>query len=132
MPSSIVWSFEVALGGRNINSVHTRLSMDGWPGQLSTNRINFRPSLVKRLPTSRTHSSNNMLSTQLFIWLRYRQGNCFICLKHQGFLDLPITNKGNFSPTALSAVDPVRRSLLCLPPTQFSFFRCRDLFGWAW
>ena len=52
-------------------------------------------------------------------------------MKHRGFLDLPITNKGNFPPTALAAVNPVRCSLLCLPPTQFSFFRCRDLFGWA-
>ena len=76
-------------------------------------------------------SSNNMLSIQLFFWLRYRQGKCFICLKHQGFLDLPVTNYGNFSPTILAAVIPVWRSLLCLPPTQFSFFRCRDLFGWA-
>ena len=123
---AIGWSFEVVLGGRNINSVDTRLSMDGWAGQLSTNRTISRPSLVKRLLTSRTHSSNNMLSIQLFFWLRYRQGKCFICLKHQRFLDLPITNKGNFSPTALAAINRARHSLLCLPPTLFSFFRFRD------
>ena len=128
---TIGWSFEVVLGGRNINSIDTRFSMDGWIGQLSTNRTSFCSSLIKRLSTSWTHSSNNMLSIQLFFWLRYRQGKCFICLKHQGFLDLPVTNYGNFSPTILAAVIPVWRSLLCLPPTQFSFFRCRDLFGWA-
>ena len=86
-----------------------RRSIDGWAGQLSTNRTIFHPSLVKRLSTSRTHSSNNMLSIQLFYWLRYRQDKCFICLKHRSFLDLPITNKGNFSPIALAAVNPVRR-----------------------
>ena len=114
---------EVVLGGRNINSVDTKLSMDWWAGQLSTNRTIFRPSLVKRLSNSQTHSSNNMLSIQLFFWLRYLQGKCFICLKHQGFLDLPITNRGILSPTALAAVNPVRLSLLRLLPTQFSFFR---------
>ena len=50
------------LGGRNINSVDARLSMDEWTGQLSINRAIFRLSLVKCLSTSRTHSSNNMLS----------------------------------------------------------------------
>ena len=99
---TIGWSFEVVLGGRNIYSIDTRLSMDGWTGQLSTNRTSFCSSLIKRLSTSWTHSSNNMLSIQLFFWLRYRQGKCFICLKHRGFLDFPITNKGNFSPTALA------------------------------
>ena len=112
-----------------LDSVDTRLSIDGWVGQLSTNRTIFRLSLLKRLSTSRTHSLNNMLSMQLFFWLRrYLQGKFNICLKHRGFLDLSITNKGVFSPTALDAVNPVRRSLLCLPPTQCSFFKCRDLF----
>ena len=58
-------------------------------------------------------SSNNMLSIQLFFWLRYRQGKCFICLKHRGFLDFPITNKGNFSPTAL-AVSALSDAVFCV------------------
>ena len=131
MPISIGWSFEMVLGGRNINSVNARLAMDGWAGQLLPNRTILHPSLVKRLSTSRTHSSNNMLSIQLFFWLQYRQGKCFRCLKYQAFLELSITNKGNFSPIALAADNPATRSLLCLPPTQFSFFRWMDLFGWA-
>ena len=126
MPWSIGWSFDAVFGGRNINSVDTRLSMDGWAGQLSTNRTNFRPSLVNCLSTSQTHPLNNMLSIQLFFWLRYQQDKCFICLKYRGFSDLPITNKGNFSPTALAAINRARHSLLCLPPTLFSFFRFRD------
>ena len=88
---------------------------------------NFQPikQLVKRLSTSRTHSLNNKLSIQFFFWLQYRQGKCFLCLQHREFLDLPIKKTGNFSPTVLAAFNTV--SLLCLPPTQFSIFRCREI-----
>ena len=90
---------------------------------------NYQPikQLVKRLSTSRTHSPNNMLSIQFLFWLRYRQGKCSICLQHREFLDLPIKSTGNLFPTALAAFNLVRRSLLCLPPTQFSIFRCREI-----
>ena len=90
---------------------------------------NYQPikQLVTRLSPSRTHSPNNMLSIQFFFWLRYRQGKCSICLQHREFLDLPIKKTGNFSPTALAVLNPVRRNLLCLSPTQFSIFRCREI-----
>ena len=48
------------------------------------------------------------------------------------FFRLADYKQGQFFSNCLSSCQPVRRGLLCLPPTQFSFFRCRNLFGWVW
>ena len=47
--------------------------------------------------------------------------------KEQGFLDFPITNISSLLPIAFTVANPVRRILVCFPPTQASN---RRFSGW--
>ena len=70
------------------------------------------PVLLLILKT--THHSSSFFLMSITEW------QDLTSLKHLGFFDFPITNMGSFSPTALAAAIPVRRTLLCLPPMQLS------------
>ena len=83
-----------------------------WAGQLSTTRATFLPSRSNFRSCSLTQSSKSWLSIQLLFCARYLQGRFRTPLKYLGFFDLPITNMGSFSPVALAAASPVRRTLL--------------------
>ena len=48
-------------------------------------------------------------------------------LKHLSFADLPMANIGNLA--ALAAAISVNRTLLCLPPLQFSHFISKMFVG---
>ena len=130
-PWSIGWVFHVVFGGKNTKFMALRSATSGWAGQLSTTRATFLPSHSNFRSCSLTHSSKSLLSIQLLFCARYLQGRFHTPLKHLGFFDLPITNMGSFSPVALAAASPVRRTLLHFPPTQSSDFRCIDLSGKA-
>ena len=112
----IPWSMgcvtEVVLGGRKINSTHSRCSTCGWAFQLLMINAIFRLSLPNFRSSSWTHSSNISYDIQLLNWDRHRQSKCFIPLKHLGFCDFPIAKIGSLSPKALPAASPVKRTLL--------------------
>ena len=77
----------------------------------------MRCSFSNFLSNSLTHSSEISEFSQLFFPPRYWQASFFIPLKQSGFFDLPMANIGGFSPIMLASACPVRRILLCLPPS---------------
>ena len=117
---------EVVLGGRKINSTHSRCLTCGWALQLSMINVIFCLSLSNFRSSSQTHSSNSSDDIQLFNWDRYRPV-CFTPLKHLGFCDFPMTKIGSLSPKALPAASPVKRTLLCFPSEYFSLLKCMVL-----
>ena len=116
-PWSIGWHTDVVFSGEKKIACHG-FSIIGWAKQLSM--INALSSDWNFLFTSVTHSSNKILSIQLFLCDRYLQESFLMFLKHLGFFALPIKNVGSLLPTALAAAKPVILILLCLPPEHFS------------
>ena len=112
-PWSIGWKTDVVLGGKNINLALERLPIVGCAGQLSIINAIFLFSLKNFSSNSRTHSSNKVLSIQLFRCDRYRHGSDFTFLKHRGFWNFPITN-----------ILEVRHQLHLLPRNQWFLSYC--------
>ena len=78
---------------------------------------------------SLTHSSNNTLSIQLFLYDRYLHGKIWMSLTHLGFFALPIKSICSFSPSALAAAQPVILILVCFALEHFFWFQLK---GFKW
>lgn len=114
------------LGGKKISSIDVKLMLVECVWQLSVISAKIFFSFVNYLFLVLTHSLNNTLSMHFFLFL-YLQGKCLAPTKEQGFLDFPITNISSLLPIAFTVANPVRRILVCFPPTQASN---RRFSGW--
>ena len=123
---------EIVFGGKNCKLMAFNPVTSGCAGQLSTTSTIFLPCDSNLRSSSRNHSSKSTPSILDFFWDRYRQGRLRTCLKHLGLAYFPITNIGSFSPIALDAAIPVRRTLLSFPPAQRFPRKCKDFDGSAW
>ena len=60
-----------------------------------------------------------------FLCPRHGIGSFVIAFKQHGFSYLSMTKTRSFRPSMIAVSSPVRRTLLCLPPAHFSFFKLR-------
>ena len=103
-----------------------------WVGGAVVDYKGYLSTLAFKLPVLLSYPILKKLAVHpAFVLCLVPAGEISYPLKHLGFFDLPITNMGSFSPVALAAASPVRRTLLHFPPTQSSDFRCIYLSGKA-
>lgn len=102
----------VVFGGRKISFIDLSPGILGWAGQLSIIKATFLFSRKNRASRFNIHRVKISAVIHAFLFAVYSTGSIFTFLKHRGFKNLPMTNKGSLSePSELHPTSTVIRSL---------------------